>query len=493
MKKFLIFHWFHIFLFSILLLAVVLRFYNYTNRWGLATDQAHDALVARSALANHSLPSVGPFSSAGPFVMGPEWYYFIMAATAVYPPSPITPWVILTLSYIFMVYLMILLGKELKGKRFGIILGFITAVSTVQITQAINLTNQAPLSVLAAIALWAIVKYLKTKKEWYLFLASFSVSVGVNTHLQGVLLIPLLIATIIVSRPSWKGFFLSLVSFFIPFLPLLQFDIVHDNWELKNMTQYYFHDQYKIGLDQFGRRWTTYLGVFWPTVIAEMIGGIKQVVYLVLVADFGFGLYSLWEKKITKFVIIYISTIIIAVVFLRYTHTPLFSSYLMFINPFIFILFGFVIESLFEVNIWIGLLAGLIIISMSFVRDINQMKNSQNYTAFQANQWKNVLYATYPNEKFAMYDYQYRTTVESLALSLFLTADGRIDNKGRKIGVAIYTGKFYEHSFKKILRNGDMGYQMMDLNSSSSAKLDRAGWAFVNPDGIYKAAEAWYK
>src|SRR5579859_1990109 len=116
-------HWFGIIICFIILFASLLRFYNYTNRYGIATDQAHDALVARAALHNHTLPSVGPFSSAGPFVMGPEWYYFIMITTALYPFSSLTPWIFLTLTYVFFVYIMMLLGKEIGGKRLAIILG----------------------------------------------------------------------------------------------------------------------------------------------------------------------------------------------------------------------------------------------------------------------------------------------------------------------------------------------------------------------------------
>ena len=59
-------------------IAFVLRFYNYNNRWGLAYDQAHDALVARYALEAGKIPLVGPFSSAGAFQTGGEWYWIIM-------------------------------------------------------------------------------------------------------------------------------------------------------------------------------------------------------------------------------------------------------------------------------------------------------------------------------------------------------------------------------------------------------------------------------
>ena len=141
-KLFLKSHRFGVCVFFILIFATVLRFYNYENRWGLAYDQAHDSIVARYALENYKTPLVGPFSSAGPFQTGGEWYWFIMVATVFYPNAVITPWVVLTLLHVLFVLLIIFVGKELVNKKFGLIVGLLATVSTAQIAQATNLTNQ---------------------------------------------------------------------------------------------------------------------------------------------------------------------------------------------------------------------------------------------------------------------------------------------------------------------------------------------------------------
>src|SRR3990170_3035674 len=128
-------NWFVIGIFLLVFFAAFLRFVNFENRWGLAYDQARDVLVAREAIQEQKLPLIGPFASAGQFVYGPQWYWILMLLIGIYPFWLLTPWVLQALLYVGVVLLMILIGHEVQGKRFGLLLGLLTAVSTAQIAQ----------------------------------------------------------------------------------------------------------------------------------------------------------------------------------------------------------------------------------------------------------------------------------------------------------------------------------------------------------------------
>src|SRR6185503_15933229 len=91
--------------FAVILLATVLRFYNYDLRWQLAYDQAHDALIARYAVAQMQLPLLGPFSSAGAFQTGGEWYWIVMLGTILFPFTVNGPWIFMTFLYVLFVFL----------------------------------------------------------------------------------------------------------------------------------------------------------------------------------------------------------------------------------------------------------------------------------------------------------------------------------------------------------------------------------------------------
>lgn len=107
--------------FLIIALSAGLRFARFFDRWGLAYDQAHDAVVARYALTSGQIPLLGPFSSAGPFQTSGVWYWFIMVGTQFYPAAVITPWVILTTLYILFVLGMIILGTLIINRRLSLI------------------------------------------------------------------------------------------------------------------------------------------------------------------------------------------------------------------------------------------------------------------------------------------------------------------------------------------------------------------------------------
>lgn len=483
-------HFYTICLIVIMLLAFVLRFYGYNHRWGLAYDQAHDAIVAREALRQHKIPLLGPFSSAGPFVTGPQWYWFIMLATFIYPSAVITPWVILTGLFVASVYLMFVIGSEIENKMLGLIIALLTAVSTAEIAQSTNLANQAPLTLLSAFALWCAVRYLKRANIYYLFFLALSISLGINTHLQGVLLLSLLL--VIFFKPTTiKGYFFIFIGLFLPCIPLLIFELRTHFYDTRGMLQYYLHDQYKVSLEQLGRRWITFLGKLLPQFLAEIIGGYKFSGYAIPVVVLISLVLGHAKRKIPQVIFLLLTTTILAIITMRYTRTPLFGSYLMFLHPWIFVLVGWSAYILLQKQKILGAVFLLLLIIGSLQHDIKEIRSASNYTAIQAKIWEKALVQRFPNKKFAMYDYRYKTANKSVPLSLFLTIDNLINDKGEKIGVVIATrsSRFvYPGIFKE-----KEGYQLYILSASTTAQLTHDNWIFVNPSEIYRKTEEWYE
>lgn len=491
--NFLKIHKFGIAISLIILLAFLFRFYNFENRWGLAYDQAHDVLVARHAIESHKIPLLGPFSSAGPFQTGGEWYWFIMAGVVLYPSLVLAPWLFLSAIYVVFVYLMIRLGTELVDKKFGIIVGLLSAFSSAQIAQSTNLTNQAPLAIVSLLALYSMVKYTRTKSINYIFLLGFFVSLGASVHLQGIALIFLALFTFLFAGIPFKkiGLLYLLVGLILPWLPVLISDLSHNFFNFTNMFNYYAYDQYKISLDVLGRRWLTYAGVFWPNAWAHVIGGQVAIGYATIFISGIIFLYELFKKRISKEWYIILASFLCAIVVLRYTRTPLFYSYIVFLHPFVLMLTGWGVYLLYKSKRGLGMIALVILIVGSSKENISQINTEENYTSMYIQDWKKNLLAKFPNEKFALYDYNHKTVDKSLPLALFLDGDSRIDDDGMKIGLLIGASKLMP---RRSVINGDEGaHQIVNLNSSTSAQLKNEGWVFVNPSAIYKSTEEWYK
>src|SRR3989344_393208 len=100
-----------ILLLAILIIVLVLRFYNYENRWGLAYDQARDVIVTHEALLRQTLPLIGPFSASGPFVFGPYWYWFNMLLAIIAPSWMMVHWVFQGIASTLMIIVAYKTGK----------------------------------------------------------------------------------------------------------------------------------------------------------------------------------------------------------------------------------------------------------------------------------------------------------------------------------------------------------------------------------------------
>ncbi|MEK7591786.1 MAG: hypothetical protein AAB508_00145, partial [Patescibacteria group bacterium] len=283
---------------GILLLAFILRFVNYGNRWGLAHDQARDAIMGRLAVTEHMIPEVGPFTQAGSVVMGPLWYWLVALATAVFPWHIMTPWIILTFTFVLVVMVMIAIGREIETDvAFPIIVGILTALSPTQVLQSTNLTNPSGVAIFSALALYFALRYIRKGENICMFLFPFFISLAINTHLQAVGLVWLFFVPFFLRRPSVKHCAIALLGFGIPFLSLVPFELKSGFYDVRNMIRYIQYDQYTIYMPN---RWLTYLGVFWPDAWTRIVGGFLPVSYITLALLGIFSLVFGLKRRLSK-------------------------------------------------------------------------------------------------------------------------------------------------------------------------------------------------
>lgn len=475
----------------IFLIAIFLRFYNYDNRWGLAGDQAHDAIVSHYALDNRKMPLLGPFSSAGAFQTGGEWYWIIMVGIQMYPYSIISPWVFVTILSVVFIFFIIKAGEKLVDKWFGLLVGAFAAFSTAQITQSTNLTNQSPLALVALLAIFSSIQFTQTKKKAYLFFLGLTVSLASSIHLQGTALFLLIPITMIINRVfSIRELFLVGSGMILPWVPVIWVDIGNNFYNTANMISYYFHDQYKIPFEVLGRRWLTYGSDIIPGVWGLVVGGNKPVSYIIIVELFIVGLHSLIKKKISKewFILFIGFTLMISLV--RYTRTPLFDSYFVFLHPFFLLITAWLVYKLFVINKIFGVLLCMTIIVGSFIRIYPNITGKENIAPHRSELWKNILTIKYPGKKFKIYDASYRHVSKSLPLVLLLQKENLLDENGVKIGVA--ATRSAEQGQYPIIKEGRI-FLLLDLNNSSKKYLQKGNWVSVNPKDVYYSTEEWYK
>ena len=144
-----------------------------------------------------------------------------------------------------------------------------------------------------------------------------------------------------------------------------------------------------------------------------------------------------------------------------------------------------------KLNRILGFILFLTIAVFTLKVDLFQIKNSENLTAIQVSEWREMLINACPDRKFSVYDYGYGNVHKSLPLVLFLESKNKIDDKGLKIGFYIATSKT-NFKYPSILGSRG-GYQILNLDATSSAYLSKEGWAPINTTQIYKSTVEWYK
>src|SRR3972149_7298223 len=182
-------------LYLILVVAVFLRFWQSTQRYGISYDSSRDAIVSFEAARQIQLPLTGSFSSVAPVTFGP-WYYYYLIFAKYFIPSPWAPWIALGLASLGTVIIMYKIGKELINPNFGLLLAFIATLSPAQIKAGTALQQHALIGFLSSGVIFILIKLANGKmNKSFIIFWGFIIGVAINTHFQslGLLTIPFLL------------------------------------------------------------------------------------------------------------------------------------------------------------------------------------------------------------------------------------------------------------------------------------------------------------
>lgn len=467
--------------FLIMAIAVALRFYLFPQRWGIAFDQAHDAIVAREALRLGKIPLLGPFASGANMVGGPQWYWAIAFFTWLYPHSVVAPWVGLAVLSVVFVALMMRIGYLLGDKKLALIIGLIAAFSPLQISQGVNLTNQSPMALVTGISLWALVEYLKSKRPLFAFLLGTGVAAGMNIHLQGAGLLSLILVAIWLGRKhSLKSVFWLLAGFGLQFVPMIIFELRTGFYNSAGAKSYLLYEQKIRGVST---RWLTYVFSFWPDLWRKIAGGNRWTSFLQGIGVSLLVVRGIFRKNLSKRFSAVVFSFILIFISLRYYRGPRFESYFVFVHPFVLFFSAWFVWRVFNWKKLLGRLFLIFLIVTSFQLNLSHYRVEKNTTYPLVKSWEKLLVEKYPHRKFALYDYDLRTRGATASLALVLSADGLIDDQGVKIGVSNVSDSLSERTFYR------ENFYLSDLSS-----LDEIGeiWHFLNPSSIWQETEEWY-
>lgn len=481
-------YWYQICVGLIILLSFFLRFNNYTNRFALAGDQARDALVAREAYKHLAFPLLGPFSSAGNFTTGFIWYAWLTLSTAVFPKNILTPWIVLSATYVGIVALMIVIGNKLYGKPLSLIAGLYAAISPAQIIQSLNITNPSLVAVFSVLSLLCMVMYLDFGRYVYLFLLGVSTGLAISSHFQALYLVILIPIVLIIRKDNIKSYVVAFSGIVLPFIPYILVDIRIGFYNLRGIIDYALYGQNNIYIPN---RWLTYAFGFLPDLWGQVIGGSTIIGYIVLTLTAVTVIITFVRKKLPRTLLVITVSTFLMMAMLRYYKGERYFGYFVFIHPFILILTSWVSFECLKFNKYIGIfMIGMIFVGSMYSNYRNNL-NAVNYTYDQTKYWTGVLTHKYPDKKFDVYTVGNPPSFKGISLVLYLDSVDKIDDNGYKIGFG-GTPKNESQHYSLIKENTNT-YDIWDIDSSTSATLKKVGWYNINPSYIYETSTQWYK
>ena len=473
--------------FGILVLAAGFRFYRFTDRYSLWSDQARDALVGRVSLAQGVLPLIGSFSSAGPFTFGPYWYWY-SALMSFIIPTHFGYWIGMGIASLAMVAALLYLGEKIGGPLMSLTAGILGAISFSQLQSSLGSTQHSMVGVIVTFFLLSLYFYLKSGSAIRLFLASFLLGLATNFHYQAIYLIPMLVIAMVVRRPTLVGLVSAAVGIFLPFIPLLVFDMRHDWWNLTRIIDYYRFGQYRIYVPN---RWLTYAGLFWPRFWAKTAGGHLIISYILMLGVGLSFLIKLMRRNLDRFLFVMGTGFLAAIVWFRYFRGERYEGYAVYSQPLILLFTAWFLTTMMKKSRVLGLLLLLVVFlgSLSAVWQDRSYRNAYP----QLRSMKVALGEMMPGSAYAVYDQEFRTSGCSISLSLLLDDDQQSTSDGQPVGLC---QEEYCPQTGTTLMSEDVSAftcRLVDLRGVPEERLQQEHWVLLSPEEVHRMTVEWWK
>jgi len=239
-----------VFLVSLLLIAIFLRFYNLEGSLQFQGDQGRDAMIVADIFRKHDLVFIGPVTSVGNMYLGPLYYYFMLPFLWLTYPNPIGPVYAMAGLGVLTVYLIYFLGKKMIGEN-GALLASAFYTFSATATQFTRFSwNPNPAPVISLLMIYFTYSAWK-KNPWHWVWVSVCFSVLIQLHYLTLLTLPVAGIFWLLSfkdfwqkhqqnkkhsfKPLLKPTFLAISIFLISLTPLILFDLKHGS---KNISAF---------------------------------------------------------------------------------------------------------------------------------------------------------------------------------------------------------------------------------------------------------------
>jgi len=402
-------------LFLIIIIALYLRL-NHLNRsvWlQPGYDESRDMLVASHIINNGENINRGPLAAGGMnWLQNSPFYYYLVSCIWFITKNPVSFmyfWAVLMTTPVILGYL---IGSKLKDSRLGYILATILAVNYQMVYSSRELLQPHLLLIFSLAFILATISFLKTKKRklFYLNLLIFLLFFPIHIHYGVLIVLPI---GFVFSFYHWiklnkDNHYSSLGIIFWPVMVLFNIFL---SWLFLTFKEKPFDQLYFLKFNNEAKDISSVVDVVKQMylLLNKMIWGSESLPkYLLLIIFVGFfivvyrflgtrkNIYKFVksvDSKLISFLIIFSSSLLL----FYFYHWNISATYILYIFPFILVLFSYLLYSLFSVNKYLAFgCIGFVILNMLLMTDFN-IKNNLPVKSFhdQQQELAKIIYDDY--------------------------------------------------------------------------------------------------
>lgn len=488
-------HKYHILVCLILLLSFAFRFYNFDTRWGIGNDDARDVLIAKEAIKRGELPMIGSFSSAGPFVFGPFFYWFIMGSYLLMPFVLTAPWILIGIIGVGVVGILMYCGKKIGGNNFALLVGLLAVTSPQLVIRSLTLGQHSFVALLSACCLLFFLLYLEKKTIRFAFLVGLSIGAAINFHYQALNLLIFLPALLFVAHKSVRmrmvGLIVACAGVLLSLSPLIIWDSQQGFANLRNLLEYFLIGQYLLYVPN---SWKLFLLTYLPQYWSIVIGGYRFIALGSMIVTVCLISFLIIKKKLPLQLYFLVIPFTLLVFVNRFYKGERSEGYLLYFLPFILLLTSYILFLLLKADVFSK---RYVLLQKSLGIFLTGLLVSANIYFIASTVWVHPspvplytkavdgLMKKYPKQKFVVYDYKAKYSSFNQPLSLFLATKNLTDKKGMPIGMLCYDKCPKK---PKMLELG--GIYIADLRKEKNIG-DSKQWVKVNPENMYDDLIGW--
>jgi len=221
-----------------ILLGTFLRFYKISQTFYLIPDAGWFYLSARDLAVNGIIPLVGPQTSHPWIHHGPLWTYMLAILLFLFNFNPIIPAYFMASLGIITIYIMYKVASTLFNERVGLIAAFLYASAPLVIRNSQNPYHTSPIPFFSLLFAYAVFQWIQNRKYYFLPISTFLVGVLYNHEITTIALSGIIIPFVLygfIRKKSYitdlfkkkKIVLLSIITFLIPMIPFIIYDISH--------------------------------------------------------------------------------------------------------------------------------------------------------------------------------------------------------------------------------------------------------------------------